>query len=90
MLDNASYHSKQLNRAPTTNSKKADIQQWLQERNIDYNDDMLKAQLLFLIKQNKGEIKRAVDEMVKEVNKTVVILPTYHCDLLQEIIKILS
>lgn len=34
VLDNASYHSRKLEKVPTTGSKKAEIQEWLRSKNL--------------------------------------------------------
>ena len=36
VMDNAPYHSRQLNRAPTSATKKADILAWLDKHSIPY------------------------------------------------------
>lgn len=51
VLDNASYHTTILNKPPTASSTKADVQQWLSKNNITYGTDMLKCQLLDLVKK---------------------------------------
>ena len=38
LLDNASYHSRLKEKQPTTVWKKSDLQNWLQENNITYNE----------------------------------------------------
>ena len=42
VVDNASYHNKQYDLAPTSNTRKADMQAWLSEKGIEYDDEMLK------------------------------------------------
>lgn len=46
VMDNASYHSRFIDKAPTTKTLKADIQRWLNRHNITYRDNMVKAELL--------------------------------------------
>ncbi|XP_075985598.1 uncharacterized protein LOC142982799 [Anticarsia gemmatalis] len=53
VLDNASYHNVQNDRAPNSNSKKIEMQRWLTEKNIAFNQDMKKIELYDLIKKNK-------------------------------------
>ncbi|CAG4960748.1 unnamed protein product [Colias eurytheme] len=45
LIDNTSYHNKQYDPAPTSNAKKADMQRWLTEKGIAYEESMLKPQL---------------------------------------------
>jgi hypothetical protein len=49
-MDNASYHCDTENKSPTSNSKKAEIQNWLRERNIAFEAKSLKPQLLEKVK----------------------------------------
>lgn len=82
VLDNASYHSRKLDKAPTTSSRKQDITEWLRSKNIACDDTMLKLQLLDLVKQNKDRFEKfVVDEMAKSTNRRVIRLPPYHCEL---------
>uniref|UniRef100_A0A1B6GV18 Tc1-like transposase DDE domain-containing protein n=1 Tax=Cuerna arida TaxID=1464854 RepID=A0A1B6GV18_9HEMI len=45
-MDNARYHSKILDKTPTTGSRKAEISEWLSQHGIPYEPDMKKAELL--------------------------------------------
>lgn len=49
VLDNASYHTTILNKPPTAASTKCAIQQWLTKNNIEYDENLLKIQLLELV-----------------------------------------
>ena len=82
VIDNAPYHSKKIYKVPTTATKKADIQQWLKGKNIAYEDDLLKAELLQIVRTHKhlyGDY--VVDQMARQAGHTVLRLPTYHCEL---------
>lgn len=82
VVDNASYHNKQYEAAPTSNTKKADMQKWLQEKGIEYRENMLKPELYNLIKMNKELHKKfSVDKILAEQNHCVLRLPPYHPDL---------
>lgn len=82
VLDNAPYHSRRLEKIPTTSSNKLDIQNWLQSKNIHFEDSMLKVQLLALVKQQKAKYEKyIIDELAASQNKTVLRLPPYHCEL---------
>ena len=52
VLDNAKYHNAVVEKQPTTSTRKAHIQAWLQKHNISYDDSMLKSELLQLVKCN--------------------------------------
>jgi transposase len=82
VLDNASYHSRKVEKIPTTSWRKGDIQNWLASKNMAFESAMLKAELLMLVKQHKHKFERyAVDELAVQEGKTVLRLPPYHCEL---------
>lgn len=82
IMDNAPYHSRRLEALPTTAWRKAKIIDWLSQKNIPHDPQMLKVQLLNIARQHKSRyIKYAVDEMARENNITVHRLPPYHCEL---------
>ncbi|XP_050310857.1 uncharacterized protein LOC126746591 [Anthonomus grandis grandis] len=78
VLDNASYHTRKLEKIPTSATKKSDIQAWLDSKAISY---MVKAELLDLVKANRGQDKFVVDELAKSTGRIVLRLPPYHCEL---------
>lgn len=45
-MDNAPYHSQQINQAPTSANKKSEIQEWLREHGIEFSESELKPELL--------------------------------------------
>jgi transposase len=82
VIDNASYHNKQYDPAPTSNAKKADMQRWLMEKGIAYEESMLKPQLYKLIKLHKQQYKTySIDQILAEHSHSVLRLPPYHPDL---------
>lgn len=82
VMDNASYHSRKVEQIPTEKNKKQDIYNWLKEKKIPFPEDLLKRELLNVVKNHKEQYEaRVVDEMAKAKNKTVVRLPPYHCEL---------
>lgn len=81
VLDNASYHTRKAEKTPTTATKKADIQVWLSSKDIPYQQDIVKAELLNLVRENRNQDQYVVDEMAKDLNRTVLRLPPYHCEL---------
>ncbi|GJQ80013.1 hypothetical protein Trydic_g9486 [Trypoxylus dichotomus] len=48
-MDNTPYHSRKVENTPTRIWKKADIQNWLQNNGIEYEEDMIRAELLILV-----------------------------------------
>lgn len=82
VMDNASYHSAQVEKLPSSSSRKADIQSWLISKNIPFSDDLLKTELLQLVKQNKHLfLAYQVDKLATAAGHEVVRLPPYHCEL---------
>jgi hypothetical protein len=72
VIDNAPYHSKKIDKVPTTATRKAEIQQWLKDKNIAYEDDLLKAELLQIVRTHKhlyGDY--VVDQMARQAGHTV-------------------
>jgi hypothetical protein len=55
VMDNTSDHAEILNKTPTSNSKKAAIQNWLNTNNIPYEQEILKGELLEIVKNNRNE-----------------------------------
>lgn len=82
VMDNASYHSRKTEKVPTTSWKKADIQEWLRNKNIPFEEDMIKLELLSLVRMHKNKYNLyVIDEMAKDKNMVVLRLPPYHCEL---------
>jgi 3'-phosphoadenosine 5'-phosphosulfate sulfotransferase (PAPS reductase)/FAD synthetase len=78
-MDNAAYHSEVLNRSPTSNWRKGDIQKWLENNNLPYDQTMLKAELLGIVKNNKRQKEYVIDSIVSQHGHKVLGLPPYHC-----------
>ncbi|XP_050302789.1 uncharacterized protein LOC126740704 [Anthonomus grandis grandis] len=82
VIDNAPYHNKQVEKIPTSLTKKAEIQDWLRLRGIPYDDNMLKPQIYYLIKLHKPKYKKyEIDELFNAKGHEVLRLPPYHPDL---------
>jgi len=80
VMDNASYHSALLEDYPKSNSRKADVQQWLREKNIDFSPvetlDELRAKVKLAMPH--GKIYK-LDQLTHQMGHEVVRLPPYHC-----------
>ncbi|XP_072387297.1 uncharacterized protein [Diabrotica undecimpunctata] len=62
--------------------EKQKIKDWLRSKNIDFDEDMLKVELLQLVAPRKAEYnKYVIDELAKAQNKTVLRLLPNHCEL---------
>ncbi|XP_049269938.1 uncharacterized protein LOC125757812 [Rhipicephalus sanguineus] len=82
VMDNAPYHSAQVEKLPSSSSRKAEIQSWLISKNIPFSDDQLKSELLQLVEQNKHLfLAYQVDKLASAAGHEVVRLPPYHCEL---------
>jgi transposase len=85
VMDNASYHVKQMNKPPTMSDSKANIQKWLQENNIDFERHHTKAELMCFVRDNKLAPVYEAEEILKKFshihNHEILYLPPYHCDL---------
>ncbi|XP_073959757.1 uncharacterized protein [Choristoneura fumiferana] len=81
VMDNASYHVKQVNKAPTMQNLKATLREWLCSKNIPFEESFTKAELLCLINENKPLPVYETEELLNENGHEVLKLPPYHCDL---------
>ncbi|XP_064644702.1 uncharacterized protein LOC135498375 [Lineus longissimus] len=82
VMDNASYHSVQVEKLPTSSTAKANMQTWLTDHNISWEQNMTKPVLYNIIKQHKDKFKKfKIDTMADESGFKVLRLPPYHCDL---------
>lgn len=82
VIDNAPYHNVQLDKCPTSNTKKPEMQAWLLSKNIPFDDKMLKVELYELIKRHKPAYKKyVIDYKLKEHGHDVLRLPPYHPEL---------
>ncbi|XP_008180356.1 uncharacterized protein LOC103308558 [Acyrthosiphon pisum] len=80
VMDNASYHSIELNKALTTNSKKEIVQNRSNEKKIPFLPLETKVELLEKVKMNKKkECVYELDEEAYKIGHEVVRLPPYHC-----------
>lgn len=82
VVDNASYNNKLEDAAPTSTTRKADMEAWLQEKNIAYSPNLLKPELYKLICLHKENHKKyLIDNILRIHNHTVLRLPPYHPEL---------
>lgn len=81
ILDNATYHNKQKDKPPTTQNRKDEIKQWLDNHNINYSSTDLKKTLLEKVKQYRHTPLYLTDEAAHEHGHTCLRLPVGHCEL---------
>lgn len=67
ILDNAPYHSCKIEKIPTSSWPKQKIKDWLQSKDINLNESMLKLQLLDLVKKHRSQFEGfIIDETAKK------------------------
>jgi transposase len=78
VLDNASYHNVVDKKDPCSNTRKAEMIEWLSQKNIPYNPTMTKPELYDIIKihRNKSPDYR-MDKILKEHGHEILRLPPY-------------
>lgn len=82
VFDNAPYHNAQVVRAPNLNSRKRDIMNWLDDKDVPYRRNMLKSELYAKVLQVKNDNEKyKIDEIVQSAGHTVLRLPPYHTEL---------
>ncbi len=76
VMDNAPYHSRQIDKVPSRYDTKASMISWLQKRGIPCTMDARKTEIYSLIAANKPRNKTfAIDLLASENGHTVVRLP---------------
>ncbi|XP_025203228.1 uncharacterized protein LOC112600257 [Melanaphis sacchari] len=80
IMDNASYHSTLIDNYPKSNTKKADVQEWLTKKNIKFSPLETLAELKMRVKALiPNEKKYELDQLALEMDHEVIRLPPYHC-----------
>ncbi|XP_072398175.1 uncharacterized protein [Diabrotica undecimpunctata] len=81
VMDNAPYHSCKQN-FPRSSWNKQQIQEWLGEKDIFYEEDYLKSELLD-VANSYADIydKYNIETLVEKYGVEVLRLPPYHCEL---------
>ena len=85
VMDNAPYHSIMVeeSRCPTTTTRKSDLIEWLQLRNISFPQHATRPELLYICRQNRPEPEYKVDNTIREWGHEIVSLslPPAHPEL---------
>jgi len=79
VMDNASYHSRQIHKTPTMAALKDEMINFLKEKGVEVPNPATKTMLYDLIRSGNYEKVYAVDEKAKERGAEVLRLPPYHC-----------
>ncbi|XP_050503419.1 uncharacterized protein LOC126882497 [Diabrotica virgifera virgifera] len=82
VMDNAAYHSRKFKRIPNNSNNKEEIKEWLRSKDIYFEEDYLKSELLDVVAHFKSQYdERIVDKIAKSKNVKLLRLPPYHCEL---------
>ncbi len=80
IMDNASYHNMQLNKAPSGNSRKGDIIKWLWDNKIPHDASHTRAELYQLVQlHKKDKLRYEIDKLAAAAGHKVLRLPPYYC-----------
>ncbi|KAL4107543.1 hypothetical protein QTP88_017874 [Uroleucon formosanum] len=80
VMDNASYHSQLKDNFPKSNSRKAVVEGWLKNKNIEFSPLERLSELRERVKKLIPMYKRyELDEIALEMGHEVIRLPPYHC-----------
>lgn len=79
IMDNAPYHSVKIDK-PTTANRKNEIISWLQNKQVEVNESLLKKELLRLVNFHQPRPPVYIlDEVAKIMGHKVIRLPPSHC-----------
>ncbi|XP_063237876.1 uncharacterized protein LOC134539624 [Bacillus rossius redtenbacheri] len=82
VMDNAPYHSKQVDKPPSKYDVKREIVGWLNRNGVECNVTMSKTELLDLLDRHRPQTKRfRVDHLLATQGHRVIRLPPYMCEL---------
>jgi transposase len=82
MLDNASCHNVQDDKAPSFSSKRDVMKVWLDTRGIRYTEGSTKVELFQLIKINKSTFQKfSTDSLLARYGHVALRVPPYHSEL---------
>ncbi|XP_025191681.1 uncharacterized protein LOC112591937 [Melanaphis sacchari] len=80
VMDNASYHSMLMDNFPKSNSRKAVVEEWLKNKNVDFSPQERLSELRERVKKLIPKYKRyELDEIALQMGHEVIRLPPYHC-----------
>ncbi|XP_063394034.1 uncharacterized protein LOC134679122 [Cydia fagiglandana] len=78
VMDNASYHSTQVNKPPISRDRKDVMKEWLKAHNIEFSMKDTVSILYEIINKNRPPKEHLIDN---PHGHEVLRLPPYHCDL---------
>lgn len=88
VMDNASYHNMFFDDdVPPLTSKKALLKEWLTDNSVEFDENLLRVQIIDLVKQNRPEKVFKLDHILKNDpslqhrNISILRTPQYHPEL---------
>ncbi len=82
ILDNASYHNTTEETSfPKSNSVKEDLRKWLDDKEIPWGQDLLKAELYALCKSYEPKPEYKIDKIAAAAGHSILRTPQYHPEL---------
>jgi transposase len=82
VMDNASYHNTaEQSSFPKSNSTKEALRKWLDDNEIPWGQDLLKAELYALCKSNKPKPEYKIDRIAEAAGHLILRTPQYHPEL---------
>jgi hypothetical protein len=82
VLDNASYHSRQLDKVPTKSSRKTDMVDYMARKGLPIPEKATRSELFTIIKENNiGGKVYFIADLAAKYGHTVLRLPPYYCVL---------
>lgn len=79
VMDNASYHSVQVEKKPCLSWRKQEIFDWLMNKGAQPKAYLTKQELLVLVKKHDHGKIYLIDTIAEDAGHRVVRLPPYHC-----------
>lgn len=79
VMDNASYHSRLLNKVPNAANKKSEIQDYMLQNDIYFEFSYKKSDLLKVLKDFNLKKEYFCDSVAEKMGHTVLRLPPYYC-----------
>lgn len=82
IMDNASYHKAvEENSFPRSNSTKENLRKWLDDKEVPWGQDLLKAELYALCKSNEPKPEYKIDKIAEAAGHLILRTPQYHPEL---------
>lgn len=82
IMDNASYHNTtEESTFPKSNARKENIRKWLDDKEIPWGEDLLKAELYALCKSFEPKPEYKIDKIAEAAEHSILRTPQYHPEL---------